>query len=209
MKQDMWCCNGRVALVSWLYSVGGPSSCSLEDMSGIFCPRLDNENPWWLWRNTEGLQFSVAQIRFGITDLIQESDLQESHIPQGPMMTAQLKWNFNFSNLPVVYHTICLLCWAWGSLALRASSSGSRYKVGHSLRQQTAGDTKRDITPLPVTTHWKISMSVLLPQCDMAARLGWSLTVLEAHPSMPPARARAVILSLRGSSPKSGLPFPD
>lgn len=165
MKQDMWCCNGRVASVPWLQSVGGPYSCSLEDLSGIFSLRLDNKSPWAPWRNMEGFQISVGHRRLGITDFVQKSDLQESHIPQGPLMTAQQKWSFIFSSLPVVYHTICLLCWAWGSLPLRASSSFSlSYKVGHSFGQQAAGDTKRDMSPLLMTVHWKLCLSAVRQQ---------------------------------------------
>lgn len=202
MKEDMWCCNGRVASVPWLQSVGGPYSCSLEDSSGISSLSLDNKSPWWPWRNMEGFQISVGHGRLVITDFAQESDLQESHIPQGPLMTAQLKWSFIFSNLPVVYHTICLLCWAEGLLPLRASSSfGSRYDVGHSLGQQTAGDTERDTTPPLMTVLWKL--------CETATRLGWGLAVLEEHPSIPSATARALTPALRGLSHKITFPFPE
>lgn len=96
---------------------------------------------------------------------------KESHIPQGPPMTAQLKWNFIFSNLPVVYHSVCLLCWDWWSSPLRASSScGLRYKRSHSLGQQTAGDTGWDATPL--------LMSVVKQQPGWAE--GWPY--LKQHP---------------------------
>lgn len=44
---------------------------------------------------------------------------------------------------------------------------------------------------------------------ETAARLGWGLAVLEEHPSIPPATARALTPALRGLSHKITFPFPD
>lgn len=110
MEQDKQCCNGRVAAVPWLQSVGGLSSSSPEDLSGISSLRLANKSAWWPWRNMERFQIPVGHRRLGITEFAQESALQKRHIPQGTLMTAQLKWSLAFPNLPVVNHTICLLC---------------------------------------------------------------------------------------------------
>lgn len=66
-----------MASVPWLQSVGGPYSCSLEDLSGIRSLRLDNMSPWWPWRNIEGFQISVGHRRLGVTDFVQA----ESHSP--------------------------------------------------------------------------------------------------------------------------------
>lgn len=110
MERDKQCCNGRVAAVPWLQSIGGLSSSSLEDLSGISSLRLGNKSAWWPWRNMERFQIPVGHRRLGITEFAQESALQKRHIPQGTLMTAQLKRSLAFPNLPVVNHTICLLC---------------------------------------------------------------------------------------------------
>lgn len=90
VERDGRCCNGRAAAAPWLQSLGGPSSSSPQDLSGISSLRLGNQSPRWPWRNMERFRVAVGRGGLGITEFAQESAPQKRRVPQGTLMTAQL-----------------------------------------------------------------------------------------------------------------------
>lgn len=66
-------------------------------------------------------------------------------------------------------------------LSTQSSSFGLSYQVSNSFEQWTAGDIKRDMTPLLMTAHWKLYLSALRQQPGWAE--GW-LSLRHTPPSL-------------------------
>lgn len=129
----------------------------------------------WPWSNVERFQIAVGHRRLGMAEFAQESALQKRRIPWGTLVTAQLKCSLAFPSLPVVNHTICLLCWAWGSsqsepaAALAWGVTSAMIWGGHQERRDPPADDSSG------------SSAALWSQ------LGWGLAVLgtSLSPSIP------------------------